>query len=90
MDYEVKAVTSGSDALGEVTVRIANGAAHNNHQHSEDEPCSTGNGEEKVVTWAGHGVDADILLASAKAYLSAINRMISEPERNVSRIAAPI
>jgi 2-isopropylmalate synthase len=92
MDYEVKAVTSGSDALGEVTVRIAaqNGAAHNNHQHSEDEPCSSGNGEEKVVTWAGHGVDADILLASAKAYLSAINRMISEPERNVSRIAAPI
>jgi len=84
MDYEVKAVTSGSDALGEVTVRIAaqNGAATSARPENSS--------EEKVVTWAGHGVDADILLASAKAYLSAINRMVSEPERNISKIQAPI
>jgi len=84
-DYEVKAVTSGSDALGEVTVRVAepNGSA------AQTQSCSA-NGGEKAITWAGHGVDADILLASAKAYLNAINRMLSEPARHGARIQAPI
>ncbi|MFC1517972.1 2-isopropylmalate synthase [Candidatus Margulisiibacteriota bacterium] len=55
MDYVVSAVTEGTDALGEVTVRI--------RAHSK--------------TFTGHGANTDVLVASAEAYLNAINKMIS-------------
>jgi 2-isopropylmalate synthase len=83
VDYEVKSVTSGSDALGEVTVRISklNGEAPNGKDGKEEKP----------VLWIGHGVDGDILLASAKAYVNAINRMIAAgPVDNLYRMQAPI
>jgi len=80
-DYEVKSVTSGSDALGEVTVRIT----------PQTDKTNTDAATEKPIVWHGHCVDADILLASAKAYLNAINRMLeSGPIDNVFRIQAPI
>jgi len=54
--YDLKAVTEGKDALGEVTVRVSK------------------NGK----TFIGRGVSMDIIEASVKAYLNAINRVISE------------
>ncbi|HHU63437.1 MAG TPA: 2-isopropylmalate synthase [Clostridiales bacterium] len=54
VDYNLKAVTSGKDALGEVVVKIKN------------------NGE----VFLGKGLSMDILEASAKAYVNAINKMI--------------
>ena len=51
--YVVKAITGGTDAQGEVTVRLEEGS--------------------KTVT--GHGADTDIIVASARAYLSALNKM---------------
>ncbi len=57
VDYSIQAITGGTDALGEVTVRIKDG--------------------EKI--FVGHGADTDILIASAKAYLAAINRLIARP-----------
>jgi len=57
VDYSIQAITGGTDALGEVTVRIKDG--------------------KKI--YVGHGADTDILIASAKAYLAAINRLIARP-----------
>ena len=54
LDYIVHAVTEGTDALGEVTVRIKE--------------------EESVYT--GRGSDTDVMVASAQAFLSAINKML--------------
>jgi len=51
--YVVKAITGGTDAQGEVTVRVEEGG--------------------KTVT--GHGADTDIIVASARAYLSALNKL---------------
>jgi 2-isopropylmalate synthase len=51
--YSVNNITTGSDAQGEVTVRLAKSG--------------------RVVN--GMGSDTDIVVASAKAYLSALNRM---------------
>ena len=56
--YQVRSVTSGRQALGEVIVRIRN------------------NGNSYV----GRGVSTDIIEASAKAYLQAINQHESEME----------
>ncbi len=51
MLYSVNAITSGSDAQGEVSVRL----------------CREG----RIVN--GHGADTDIVIASAKAYINALN-----------------
>ncbi len=64
MDYSLRAVTSGKDALGEVTVRVR-------HRGREV---------------AGRGTSTDIIEASAKAYVNAINRLlfVREKARRVS------
>ena len=56
VDYSIQAITGGTDALGEVTVRI----------------------KDKTKIYVGHGADTDIIIASAKAYLAAINRLIAQ------------
>jgi len=53
LKYEVKAITGGTDALGEVV-------------------CSLEEGDRSV---SGHGADTDIIVASAKAYINAINKL---------------
>ena len=57
--YSVNAITGGTDAQGEVTVRLAKGG--------------------RVVN--GQGADTDIILASAKAYVNALNKLHTNPER---------
>ncbi len=54
VDYSVKSVTGGTDALGEVTVKL--GARH------------------KVFT--GRSANMDILEASARAYVQALNKLL--------------
>jgi 2-isopropylmalate synthase len=53
-DYVIRAVTSGKDAIGEVTVRVKDGG-------------------RSVV---GHGASTDIIEASARAYVDAINKIV--------------
>jgi len=57
--YSVNAITTGTDAQGEVTVRLAK------------------NG--RIVN--GQGADTDIIVASAKAYLNALNKLYAGAER---------
>ncbi|WP_448589688.1 2-isopropylmalate synthase [Thermodesulfobium sp.] len=56
VDFNIKAITGGTDALGEVTVRVQD--------------------SDKRV-FIGRGSDTDILVASAKAFVSSVNKMIS-------------
>ncbi|PSF37527.1 2-isopropylmalate synthase [Aphanothece hegewaldii CCALA 016] len=53
IEFSVKSVTGGIDAMGEVTIRIK----HENRIYS------------------GHAANTDIIVASAKAYLIALNRL---------------
>ena len=64
-DYNIKAVTEGEDALGEVTVRV-------------------GCGEE---SYTGKGLSPDIIEASIRAYLNAINRAIADAEKKANQTA---
>ncbi|MCB1977280.1 MAG: 2-isopropylmalate synthase [Nitrosomonas sp.] len=57
--FSVNNITSGTDAQGEVTVRLQKSG--------------------RIVN--GHGADTDIVVASAKAYLSALNKLHSKLER---------
>lgn len=67
-EFVVHAVTEGIDALGEVTVRIQGEQASLmlDAQSELDQPR----------TFGGYGADTDIVVASAKAYLSALNKML--------------
>ena len=55
IEFSVKSVTAGIDAMGEVTIRL---------QH-----------QDKI--YSGHAADTDIIVASARAYVSALNRLYS-------------
>ncbi|MDB5888046.1 MAG: 2-isopropylmalate synthase [Rhodocyclales bacterium] len=57
--YSVNAITSGTDAQGEVTVRLAR--------------------DDRVVN--GQGSDTDIIVASAKAYINALNKLHANTQR---------
>ena len=57
--FSVNAITGGTDAQGEVTVRLKK--------------------EGRIVN--GAGADTDIVVASAKAYISALNKLHSKLER---------
>ncbi|MCK9984388.1 MAG: 2-isopropylmalate synthase [Azoarcus sp.] len=57
--YSVNAITTGTDAQGEVTVRLSQ--------------------DGKIVN--GQGADTDIIVASAKAYLNALNKLHGKLEK---------
>jgi 2-isopropylmalate synthase len=57
--YSVNNITSGTDAQGEVTVRLERGGS--------------------IVN--GQGADTDIVIASAKAYINALNKIVQPLER---------
>jgi len=70
VEFSVNAITEGIDALGEVTVRLQS-------ETSEVmERTSPQNGRNYARTFGGYGADTDILVASVKAYLAALNKLL--------------
>ncbi len=66
-EFLVQAVTEGIDANGDVTVRIE---APESRGHSR-----TAQGRPRRRLFSGRGVDTDIIVASTKAYLQALNKL---------------
>ncbi len=64
IEFSVQAVTEGIDAVGRVTIRI-----------QAEEPVKENGWERRV--FSGRGSDIDIVVASAKAYMFALNRLIA-------------
>lgn len=75
LEFSIRAITEGIDALGEVTVRVK---AENGQAPKRTSPQS---GRERRLTFGGHGADTDIIVASAKAYLAAINKLLAASGR---------
>jgi hypothetical protein len=61
LKFSINAITGGTDAQGEVTVKI----------------------EEGSKTAIGRGSDPDIIVASAKAYINALNRLARKQEEKI-------
>ena len=74
LEFSVHAVTEGIDALGEVSVRIQS----KNGQHTLDAQKEI----EQPRTFGGHGADTDIIVASVKAYLAALNKLLAATGRH--------
>lgn len=80
LEFAIHAITEGIDAQGEVTVRI---------QSHEVSPTFSAQEEiRRARTFGGYGADTDIIVASAKAYMSALNKLLvttgkyMTPEKN--------
>jgi 2-isopropylmalate synthase len=70
LEYNVHSITEGIDAIGEVTVRLV---AENDALSTRTSPQ---NGHVRSRTFGGYGADTDIIVASAKAYLAALNKIL--------------
>ncbi|MGD0677663.1 MAG: 2-isopropylmalate synthase [Polyangiaceae bacterium] len=68
LEFSVRSVTEGIDALGEVTVRVRALAEREAESAQHEVPASP--------IFHGNAADTDIIVASAKAYLKALNRML--------------
>ncbi|RME07616.1 MAG: 2-isopropylmalate synthase [Anaerolineae bacterium] len=75
LEFNVHAVTEGIDAIGEVTVRLQ---PENGEVITRTSPQ---NGHARTRTFGGYGADTDIIVASAKAYLAALNKMLAARQR---------
>lgn len=78
VEYVVQAVTEGMDANGDVTIRIEV------PDHGRD-VLETAQGRVRRKLFSGRGVDTDIIVASAKAYLQALNKQIA----SAAEVASP-
>ena len=68
MEFSIHAVTEGIDAIGEVSVRIKS--------KEGEQVLHAMNEVESPRSFGGYGADTDILVACAKAYLAAINKLL--------------
>ena len=71
LEFNIHAVTEGIDAIGEVTVRLV---AENGVIPQRTSPQSE---QSLSRTFGGYGADTDIVVASAKAYLAALNKFVA-------------
>ena len=69
LEFNIHAITEGIDALGEVTVRIQSDSSGDTKMDAQSE-------QEYARVYGGHGADTDIIVASAKAYINALNKLI--------------
>jgi 2-isopropylmalate synthase len=68
VDFTVGGVTEGHNAVGEVTVRV-----RELETDGEERPSDRG---ARPRVFSGSGVNLDIVVAAADAYVSAINKLL--------------
>jgi 2-isopropylmalate synthase len=82
LEYSINNVTEGIDALGHASVRLRAG--------SSDGRVNPQHGATSAPILHGHAADTDVIVASTKAYLAALNRVLatqSVPEKPVAKAA---
>ena len=75
LEFSVQAMTEGVDALGKVAVRI------------QGQVPLGDTGEVEMRVFLGRGADTDIIVASARAYLFALNRLLAAQQASRRRQA---
>ena len=75
LEFHIDAVTEGIDAIGEVTVRLK---PENGSVPKRTSPQS---GVERRRTFGGYGAHTDIIVASARAYIAGLNKLLTASGR---------
>jgi 2-isopropylmalate synthase len=72
IEFAIKAITEGFDAVAEVTVRIrALGAPE------------TGAGRRGPQVYSGYSINTDTIVAAAEAYMGALNKLLAAREQRI-------
>ncbi|HEY1012050.1 MAG TPA: 2-isopropylmalate synthase [Herpetosiphonaceae bacterium] len=87
LEFAVNAITEGIDAVGEVSVQVQEGQRENQRNGSPKDA----NGR----VWKGYGVNLDIIVAAAEAYVAALNKLLQARQERLradtaSRYAAEL
>jgi 2-isopropylmalate synthase len=82
LEYSINNVTEGIDALGHASVRVrgAGDGGRVNPQH--------GSGQSPILH--GHAADTDVIVASTKAYLAALNRVLANLSAQDRSVSSPV
>jgi 2-isopropylmalate synthase len=90
IEFSINAVTEGIDAVAEVTVRIRrNQPEPTNGEEGDTSSASNGapyqssfamNQSQRPQIYSGYAVNTDIIVASAEAYMGALNKMLASSE----------
>lgn len=89
VEFAINAITEGIDAVGEVTIRVQEyGASPNGDSNGNGNTHTNGNGNgyraHYPTVFSGYGVNTDIIVAAAEAYVAALNKLFqSRLERQV-------
>lgn len=70
IEFAINAVTEGLDAVAEATIRIE-------PENGDSYRVNPQTNQAIVRSFSGHGASTDIVVASARAYLSALNKMMA-------------
>ncbi|NOZ28887.1 MAG: 2-isopropylmalate synthase, partial [Chloroflexi bacterium] len=79
IEFNVQSITEGLDAVGDVTIRIEA------TEPVGKQKTAVGGSGRRVFT--GRGVDTDIVMASAKAYMQALNKLLAAQQEEESVIS---
>lgn len=79
VEFLVQAITEGMDANGDVTIRIEVPATSVGYKQ-------TAQGRQRRRLFSGRGVDTDIVVASAKAYMQALNKALASKDDQSSAV----
>ena len=83
LEYSVQSVTRGIDALGEVNVRVS----ADEEPELDESRINPQSGGSRARVYHGHGAHTDVIVASAKAYLASLNRLLSVQQNRSAREA---
>jgi len=75
LEFHIDAITEGIDAIGAVTVRLK---PENGSVSKRTSPQS---GIERRRTFGGYGAHTDIIVASARAYIAGLNKLLTASGR---------
>lgn len=70
IEFAINAVTEGLDAVAEATIRIE-------PENGDSYRVNPQTNQAIIRSFSGHGASTDIVVASARAYLSALNKMMA-------------
>jgi 2-isopropylmalate synthase len=98
IEFAINAVTEGIDAVAEVTIRIrecqtesGNGEANGSHSEATEGP-SKGTPynssfsplqSQRPHIYSGYAVNTDIVVASAEAYMNALNKLLASTQERI-------
>ncbi len=93
VEFSVNAITEGIDAVGEVTIHVqeygARTGTSNGNGNGNGHTAPAGKGPR---IFSGYGVNTDIVVAAAEAYVAALNKLFQarqDHRRPVNAAAAP-